>query len=123
MKAAALDKRVTILQRARVRDTATGELVDGWAAMPPGELWAQMLDVRATERYVASQEIAEVTAAFRLRWSPGLLTLTPDQYRLTWNAFTYNIRGVVEIQRRQGVVVLCSARAEGRTADGTARAV
>lgn len=123
MKSAALDKRVTILQRARVRDPASGELVDGWAALPPGEIWAQMLDVRATERYVASQEIAEVSAAFRLRWSPALLTLTPDQYRLTWNAFTYNIRGVVEIQRRQGVVVLCSARAEGRTATGAARAV
>lgn len=125
MKAAALDKRVGIEVRARSRDASTGELVDSWATSPlaPQGLWAQMLDVRSTERYAASQEIAEVSAAYRLRWSPALLTLTPDEHRLTWNGFTFNIRGVVEIQRRQGVVVLCSGRAEGRTARGLAPAV
>ena len=125
MKAAALDKRVGIDKRTRTRDASTGELVDSWtpSTAAPNGLWAQMLDVRATERYAASQEIAEVSAAYRLRWSPALLTLTPDEHRLTWNGFEFNIRGVVEIQRRQGVVVLCSARSEGRTARGDAPGV
>lgn len=116
MRAGRLDKLVTLDKRTRTRDPASGELVDTWS--PLGEQWAEMLDGRAVERYGAAQKLAEVSVGFRLRWSPALLVLTPDEHRLRWEGFVYDVKGVVEIQRRQGVAVLCEARAEGLTAVG-----
>ena len=44
------------------------------------------------------------------------VTLTPDEHRLRYNAQEFEVHGVLEIQRRQGVVVLSMARGEGLTA-------
>lgn len=114
---AAFDKRIQLLRRGRVRDPSSGELVEAFA--PLGRpLWAELVEGRALERYASQQKIAEVSHGWRLRWAPGLLTLTPDEHRLRYNAQEFEIHGVLEIQRRQGVVVLSMARAEGLTAQG-----
>lgn len=117
MRAGLLDKRVTIQKRTRTRDTSTGELVDSWSDFARN-VAAQKLEGKAAERYLSSQLAAEVTVAFRLRWAAGLLSLTPDGHRLVYNEQEFMIHGVVEIQRRQGVVVACMARGEGLNALG-----
>lgn len=111
------DKRVQILVRSRVRDPSSGELVETFVALGK-PLWASMLEGRALERYTAQQKVAEVSHGWRFRFAPGLLTLTPDQHRLRYNDQEFEIHGCLEIQRRQGVVVLSMARAEGLTAVG-----
>lgn len=111
------DKRVQVLVRSRVRDPSSGELVETFVALGK-PLWAAMVEGRALERYTAQQKVAEVSHGWRLRWSPGLLTLTPDQHRLRYNDQEFEVHGCVEIQRRQGVVVLTMARTEGLTALG-----
>lgn len=117
MRGGNLDKLVTLQKRTRTRDPASGELVDAWTSL--GDQWAEMLEGRALERYAAAQKVAEITVGFRLRWAPALLVLTPDEHRIAWNGFVYDIKGLVEIQRRQGVAALCAARTEGLTATGT----
>lgn len=111
------DKRVQVLKRTRTRDPSSGELVESWS--PLGKpLWAAMDEGRALERYVAQQKVGEVSHGFRFGFAPGLMTLTNDEHRLRYNAQEFEIHGVIEIQRRQGVVVLAMARTEGLTAQG-----
>ena len=116
MRAGPLDKRIRIQKRVRTRDPSTGELVDGWQTI--GKLWAELLDARAVERYVSKQEIAATDASFRVRANPGLKGITPDEHRCLYGKVEFNIRGVVEIQRGQGALVMCTGRAEGLTGEG-----
>lgn len=119
MRSGKLDKKVQVQRRTKVRDPASGELVETWAnlGLP---LWAEKLEGRPLERYAAQQKIAEISTGWRLRWAPALITLTPDDHRLVYGSQTFDIKGLVEIQRRQGVVVLAMARGEGLTALGVA---
>lgn len=121
MRAGKLDKLIVIRRRTRTRDPASGELVETWAPLGPA-ISAELVEGKALERYASQQKIAEVSVAFRLRWAPGLLTLTPDEHRISYGQFDYDVKGLVEIQRREGVVALCGARAEGLTAVGQAPA-
>lgn len=116
MRSALLDKRVHIEKRTRTRDPGTGELVDSWASM--GEVWAEMMEGRVLERYTSAQKVAEIDVGYRMRYAPALLTLTPDEHRLRRGDLIYDIKGVVEIQRRRGVIAMCAARTEGLTAQG-----
>lgn len=111
------DKRVQVLKRTRTRDPSSGELVEAWVPLG-GLLWAALDEGRALERYASQQKIAEVSHGFRLGFAPALLALTPDEHRIRYNAQEFEIHGVLEIQRRQGVVVLAMARTEGLTAQG-----
>lgn len=117
MRAGKLDKLVRIERRSRTRDPGSGELVETWAPLGPS-ISAELIEGRPLERYAASQKIAEITAGWRMRYAPALLTLTPDLHRITYGALVYDVKGATEIQRRQGVVVLCAARTEGLTALG-----
>jgi head-tail adaptor len=118
MRAGKFDKRLTVQRRTQVRDPGSGELVEVWARL--GDVWAEMVDDRAIERYAAAQKIAEISTAWRMRWSPALVTLTPDEHRIVYGALTYDVKGCIEIQRRQGVIAFCVARTEGSTAQGRA---
>lgn len=116
MRAGKRDKRIVVERRSQVRDRGTGELVETWN--PIGELWAEMMQGRAAERYAVSQKIAEVTTVFSVDWSPGLLVITPDEHRVAWNGLTFDVKGCIEIQRRRGVAITVIARTEGLTAQG-----
>ncbi len=112
---AEFDKRVQVLKRTRTRDARTGELVETWSKLG-GEIWAAMHDGKSLERYVSQQKVAEVSHGWRFSYAAALLALTPDEHRLRYNAQEFDIHGVLEIQRRQGVMVLAMARGEGLTA-------
>lgn len=116
MRAGPLDKLVTIQHRTQTRDQSTGELVDTWTTL--GDQWAQKMEGAPLERYAAQQKIAEISTGFRMRYSPALLILTPDEHRLMIGEMIYDVKGVVEIQRREGVMVFTEARTEGLTAIG-----
>ncbi len=116
MRAGKLDKRVTIHKRTLTRDPASGELVETWPIL--GTVWAEMVPDNVLERYAASQKIAEITTAWRMRWAPALLVLTPDEHRIVYGLLEYDVKGCIEIQRREGVMAFCRARTEGKTAQG-----
>lgn len=117
MRAGQLDKRIQIQKRDRVRSKKSGELVDGWTNIGT-PIWAELVNQAAAERYVGRLEVSAATMHFRVRAQPGLLRLTPDKHRVVWNAMELNIRGITEIQRRQGALITCEGRAEGLTGEG-----
>lgn len=116
MRGGRLDKRVTLWKRSRTRDPSSGELVAGWTRM--GDVWARAMPPTVLERHMSQQQVAEVTNGYEMRWAPALITLTPDEHRLSYGLLVYDIVGVGEIGRREGVSALCRARPEGLTAQG-----
>lgn len=90
-----LDRRIGIDVRVRTRDPKTGELVETWPRL--GEVWAEKLDERGIQRYVAQQLVNEVQTGWQLRFDPGLLDLTPDGHRLIENGHEFTILQIVEI--------------------------
>lgn len=116
MRGGRLDRRLTLWKRERVRDPKSGELVDGWTRM--GDLWARSMPASVLERHASQQKLAEVSQGYEMRWAPALITLTPDEHRVSYGHLVYDIVGVMEIGRREGVSAFCRARAEGLTAQG-----
>jgi head-tail adaptor len=115
-RAGQLDRRLTIERRERARDPSTGELIETWVIM--GQIWAEKLTERGIQRYAAQQLLNEVETGWSMRWDPGLLDMTPDGHRVSENEHHFTVVQLVEIPRRQGIVVLGKARAEGLTVDG-----
>jgi head-tail adaptor len=113
MRAGKLDRLVTLEARTFVRDTRTGEQVETWA--PLGDVWAEKLEGHVLERYTGTQKIAEATRGYRMRWANALLDLTSDGHRLI-HGQVWNVLGVQEIGRREGVLVQVNARTEGQPA-------
>jgi head-tail adaptor len=115
-RAGQLDRRLKIEKRVLTRDTTTGELVESFVLL--GEIWAEKLNERGIQRYAAQQLINEVETGWSMRWDPGLLDMTPDGHRVSENEHHFTVVQLVEIPRRQGIVVLGKARGEGLTVDG-----
>lgn len=104
-----LDRRVEIQEKTATRDSG-GDTVDTWATVMT--LWAGKRDVRASERYGSAQVIAEIDSVFTFRWWPAFSTVKPDTHRLVDNGRTYDIHGVTEIGRAEGIEITATARGE-----------
>ena len=70
--------------------------------------WAERLELRGDERYAATQMVAEADTRWRIRYRADL---TPID-RLSYAGRIYDVTGVVEIGRREGLEIYSKARAE-----------
>lgn len=70
--------------------------------------WAERLELRGDERYAATQMVAEADTRWRIRYRADL---TPID-RLSYAERIYDVTGVVEIGRREGLEIYSKARAE-----------
>jgi len=114
MRAGPLDRRVVIEKKAPAQD-GTGEEVDTWApviATGDHAVWMGKRDVRAGERFAAQQTVAEIDTVFTARWAPGFDEIQPDTHRLVYRGRVYNVQGVTELGRRDGIEIACAARGE-----------
>ena len=110
MRAGQLDRRVNLEVKTTSRDSL-GQPIETWSVVRT--LWAHRAEgSKVAERFGANQTYAMVTTVFRVGYFPALTTIAPDTHRLVFNGRAYNIHGVVEIGRKQGVELLCSARGE-----------
>lgn len=112
MKAASLDRRVTVQLRTRVQSPTSGEETESWADQ--FTVWMSKRDIRTAERWAAEQTVAEVDSSFRARWSAALLDIRPDTHRLMCRGRVYAIHGVADLGRLEGVEFACAARGEER---------
>lgn len=110
MKAGTLDKRVTVQIRTRVQSPTSGEETEVWADL--FTVWMSRRDIRAGERWAGTQEVAETDASFRARWSAALLEVRPDTHRLVHRGRVFDIHGVADLGRLDGVEFACKARGE-----------
>ena len=108
MRAGSLDRRITIERATESRD-AFNSIVKAWATLTT--VWASKQETRDTER-VASQEVgAEITTRFQIRWSSTVSDVNPKD-RVIFDGRTYDIVGVKEIGRREGLELSASARSD-----------
>lgn len=109
MRAGPLDRRVTVQEKVVTQSPAGGE-IEVWSDLYA--LWMGKRDVRAAERFAAQQVVAEIDTVFTARFAPALLDIRPDTHRLVYRGRVYNIHGLTELGRRDGVEIACSARGE-----------
>jgi SPP1 family predicted phage head-tail adaptor len=106
MRAGPLDRRVTIQQPIEAQDSA-GAVTLHWADV--ATVWAQRQDVRAREYVSGNVMLAEVEAVFRLRHRSDVA----PRWRLVSEGSTWDITGVTQLGRRDGIELRCVAAQEG----------
>ncbi|MCL4822042.1 MAG: phage head closure protein [Vicinamibacteria bacterium] len=96
-----------ILVLEEFRDPLSGELKKEWALL--AKSWARVLPGTGAERYGDQQLVATNATRFRMR---GYRDDVTPLNRLRYRGREYDIHGVQEIGRREGLEVLAEARAE-----------
>lgn len=108
MMATGRDRLITILRLGRSFDSHNRP-VEGWSKL--AQVWAAKMDVSDGERFRAAQVAATVTTRFRLLWSPQVADVNPKD-RIALDGREYDIVGVKEIGRREGLEVTAAARVD-----------
>lgn len=108
MKAGPLDRRITI-ERLQLSYDADNQPVENWAALTT--VWASKQDVSDGEKIRAAQVGATLTTRFQIRWSNMVSDVNPKD-RLVVAGRVYDISGVKEIGRREGLEITAAANAD-----------
>ena len=108
MFAGSLDRRVTI-SRATVTTSTLGEATQTWVTL--ATVWANAMPVRDAEKAENGQINAEQAYRFQIRWSPVVASVNAKD-RVIYDGLTYEIWGVKEIGRREGIEISATSRAD-----------
>jgi SPP1 family predicted phage head-tail adaptor len=108
MEAGKLDRRVQF-RRFTLIDDGFAQ-VESWVDYGP-PVWAQRRFVSDGEQVAAAQVAARITARFLVRLTFATGEITPKD-RLICEGREYDITGVKEIGRREGVEITAAARAD-----------
>lgn len=105
INAGELDRRITLQRKTITVDSYGAETVS-WATL--ATVWGKKTDMRGAERYTAVQSIAEVDTKFVIRYRRGLNPVD----RIACEGRTYDVGGILEIGRHEGMEIHAKARAE-----------
>lgn len=108
LQSAKLDRRIT-LQRGTSTTDAAGTPVTTWADL--ATVWASRRRASARETLASAEVSAAITEVFEIRWDSAWSDLNPLD-RLVFEGRVYDIAGVAEIGRREGLRIDAAARAE-----------
>lgn len=111
MKASGREWLVTI-QRYGVAYDEWSQPVEGWSDLC--QVWAEKLDISDGERLRAAQVGAIITTRFRTIWSEQIADLNPKD-RLFIDGRYFDISGVKEMGRHDGIEITAAAQADGLT--------
>ena len=109
MEAGKLDRWLVVERYTATTDPGSGEEVKTWSTF--ATLRASKRDVSDSERVASAEVAAEISARFQVRWSTSWSTINPKD-RLTCEGRTYDIVGVKELGRREGLEISAKARAD-----------
>ncbi len=105
-----LDREI-VLQAGTFTQDPSGDPIADWTDPDEQTLWAQWWPAGTREAYLAQQRLeARIDGVFRiydLEPRP-----TPDRYRIVFEGRTYDLTGVTEIGRDDGLDLSVVARAE-----------
>jgi len=102
------DRRLTLKQRS-VSSNTLNESVEEFDTL--ATVWASKLDVSDAERVRSMQVGAEITTRFQILWSEAVSVIDPKD-RCVEAGREYEIVGVKEIGRREGIEITACARAD-----------
>jgi len=110
INAGALDREITLQTATKTQDTSTGEELIDWDDLDE-ILWAQWLPAGTREAWQAQQRLsAFVDGVFRIYdTSPRP---TPESSRVLFEGRVFDIKGVVEIGRGDGLELAVVAHGE-----------
>ncbi len=108
MDAVKLDRRI-VLQRKTITRGEANSPSESWTIL--ATVWASKRDASDIERLRAAEVGGTLTTRFEIRWSTEVADLGVDD-RLTFDGRTYNIEGVREIGRHEGLEINATARQE-----------
>ncbi len=103
MRAGEMDRFIRIEKNTPTR-SASGDQVDSWAKF--AEVWAKKRDLKTAESLDADRDVAMVQTEFSIYWLEGVTA----SMRIVYDSATYDIEGVREIGRREGLAVIATAR-------------
>jgi len=105
MRAGPLDRRIMI-QVKTLTQNDTGAEVESWVTF--AEVFAQKTDLRGDELQRAQQLAAETTTRWRIRHFEGLR----NDMRILSGGQVYEITGIAELGRRDGLEISSFARVQ-----------
>jgi SPP1 family predicted phage head-tail adaptor len=108
MHAGQLDRRISIL-RATVAADGFNEQIQTWEEI--ATVWAHAAPVMDAEKQRAGETLASKSYRFTIRYSSDVADIDPRD-RVTFDGRTYDVQGVKEIGRREGLEITATARAE-----------
>ena len=108
MDALKLDRRIVLQRKTITRGEANAPL-ETWTII--ATVWASKRDVTDVERLRADEVGSALTTRFEIRWASEVSDLGADD-RLIFDGRTYNIEGVREIGRHDGLEINATARQE-----------
>lgn len=100
MKAGRLDQKITILRQTTTIGKA-GNVTGPWNTL--ATVWADVTQVKASEFEAESEEGYLEQKKFTIRYLRGLTT----KDRIFHNGATWDILGMTEIGRKEGLTLLC----------------
>jgi len=108
MLAGRLDRRIAI-QRASFSTNALNEKVATWPTV--ATVWASAMPVSDGERLRTGETISDRMMRFQIRYSAAVADVDPRD-RVLFDGRVYDISGVKEIGRREGLEITATARGE-----------
>ena len=75
----------------------------------PAQVWAERLELRGDERWNAQQVVASLSAKYRIRYRDDV---GPLDVLIDADGREYDISAALELGRKDGLELLCSARGE-----------
>lgn len=103
MLAGKMDRLVALKHRTLTRNTTTGEEVESYATY--ASVWASKRDVRGREFFAAQQVNSDVTTIWQIYHRTDVLATD----RLVVDGLDYDITGIAEIGRKQGLEIQATA--------------
>lgn len=103
MRPGAMDRLVTLYKRTVASLSDYGEEVVTWATE---QVWAERRELRGDERWAAQQVVGTRACRYRIRYRTDLAV----DDRLVDGSDTYNVHAIVELGRKEGLELTCTAR-------------
>lgn len=103
------DQRID-LQRATLVADDFNEDMQTWITF--ATVWAEKRDVSDGERVKAAEVAAEISTRFTILWSQQVADLSPKD-RVLFGDRVFDIYSVKELDRRKGLEITATARADG----------
>lgn len=110
MKAGPRDARIAIAQPVAGTADAYGEAPVTWSLV--GYRWAEALPVSDGERMANNQPLAVQMYRFRVLYDVAIGAINPT-WRVTYQGRLYDVTGVKELGRNEGLEITATARVDG----------
>lgn len=109
LSAGLLDRQI-VLQTAVTAQSDSGEVTYDWNQATSVTLWAQWIEKGTREIYRYQREGSYIDGVFRTHYiSPRP---TPEATRVLFDGRIYDVTGVIEIGRAEGVELMVTAHGE-----------